>query len=153
MTEPCSQHAQRGAPGCHATRQRFLFCLFPHALAHPSLRWDWKRKFWNTQGRPFLWYFHPSQKQEALENQPKRKRNKVKIRLLGSLPAWFPSQRDLEKHLNVSEVIQIRLEDFPSLLGVWANCSLLSCAITGEVPVFGSSQLCPPNPKNIFPHS
>lgn len=95
----------------------FHILSFPHASAHPSLRWDWKRNFWNTQGRPFLWYFQPSQKQEALENSPKKKKNKKKIRLLGSLPAWFPSQGDLEKHLNVSEVIQTRPGDFPSLLG------------------------------------
>lgn len=33
-----------------------------------------------------------------------------------SLPAWFPSQEDLEQHLNVSEVIQTRPGDSHSLL-------------------------------------
>lgn len=103
----------------------FHILSFPHALAHPSLRWDWKRNFWNTRGRPFLWYCHPSQNQEALENLPKEKKKNQTAR--ESLPAWFPSQGDLEKHLNVSEVIQTRPADFHSLFSVWVQPSELRC--------------------------
>lgn len=48
---------------------------FPRAPARPGLRWDWKRNFWNTRGRPFLWYCHPSQNQELSENLPKEEKN------------------------------------------------------------------------------
>lgn len=98
----------------------FHILSFPHAPAHPGLRGDWKRNFWNTRGRPFLWYCHPSQNQETSQNLPKEEKKKTQT-ARESLPACFPSQGDLEKHLNVWEVIQTRPVDLHSLFGVRAQ--------------------------------
>lgn len=65
------------------------------------------------------------------EKRRKKRRRKIKkgkkSDCQGSLPAWLPSQGDLEKHLNVSEVIQTRPTDFHSLFSVGVQPSELHC--------------------------
>lgn len=60
----------------------------------------------------------PSQpKTGSIGKLAKEKKNQNQT-VMESLPAWFPSQGDLEKHLDVLEVIQTRPVDMHSLFGV-----------------------------------
>lgn len=125
MTKPSSQYIQWENPDYCVIKQCFIFCLF-HMLWH-TLAWGGTGS--ETSG------IHeedhscgiaiPAKTRKHWKTcQRKKKKNQTARE---SLPAWFPSQGDLEKHLNVSEVIQTRPADFHSLFSVWVQPSELRC--------------------------